>query len=193
MREKIYEKIFENLEDLLAEEQAKLGYRKEPVRFYYPLSSLNHFFDASFSEEEMKEALKEFPAFAEERFGNVEITGKGERFCFFLSEKATEYVHGHQGANAFIFELVETLSVHGTTMAEVEEVFKKQPFSYERKKVDTDEFDCCFYFTEGKDSTCIVSRMKVVISFTTVFCRKISRIWGCKGAIGYLSMGIFPV
>ena len=43
MREKIYEKIFENLEDLLAEEQAKLGYRKEPVRFYYPLSSLNHF------------------------------------------------------------------------------------------------------------------------------------------------------
>lgn len=151
MREKIYEKIFENLEDLLAEEQAKLGYRKEPVRFYYPLSSLNHFFDASFSEEEMKEALKEFPAFAEERFGNVEITGKGERFCFFLSEKATEYVHGHQGANAFIFELVETLSVHGTTMAEVEEVFKKQPFSYERKKVDTDEFDCCFYFTEGKD------------------------------------------
>ena len=48
MREKIYEKIFENLEDLLAEEQAKLGYRKEPVRFYYPLSSLNHFFDASF-------------------------------------------------------------------------------------------------------------------------------------------------
>ena len=36
-------------------------------------------------------------------------------------------------------------------MAEVEEVFKKQPFSYERKKVDTDEFDCCFYFTEGKD------------------------------------------
>ena len=136
MREKIYEKIFENLEDLLAEEQAKLGYRKEPVRFYYPLSSLNHFFDASFSEEEMKEALKEFPAFAEERFGNVEITGKGERFCFFLSEKATEYVHGHQGANAFIFELVETLSVHGTTMAEVEEVFKKQPFSYERKKVE---------------------------------------------------------
>lgn len=48
MREKIYEKIFENLEDLLAEEQAKLGYRKEPVRFYYPLSSLNHFFDAVF-------------------------------------------------------------------------------------------------------------------------------------------------
>jgi len=35
MQEKIYEKIFENLEDLLAEEQAKLGYRKEPVRFYY--------------------------------------------------------------------------------------------------------------------------------------------------------------
>ena len=86
MQEKIYEKILGNLEDLLAEEQAKLGYRKEPVRFYYPLSSLNHFFDASFSEEEMKEALKEFPAFAEERFGRVEITGKGERFCFFLSE-----------------------------------------------------------------------------------------------------------
>lgn len=128
MREKIYEKIFENLEDLLAGGTGKTGLQKGTGPFLLSTEFPEPLFDASFSEEEMKEALKEFPAFAEERFGNVEITGKGERFCFFLSEKATEYVHGHQGASAFIFELVETLSVHGTTMAEVEEVFKKPAF-----------------------------------------------------------------
>lgn len=39
-----YQRLEENLADLIAEEQAKLGYRKEPVRFYYPLTSLGHFF-----------------------------------------------------------------------------------------------------------------------------------------------------
>ena len=41
-----YSKLEKNLIDLMKEEQAKLGYRKEAVRLYYPLSSLNHLFDA---------------------------------------------------------------------------------------------------------------------------------------------------
>ena len=36
-----YSKLERNLIDLMKEEQAKLGYRKEAVRLYYPLSSLN--------------------------------------------------------------------------------------------------------------------------------------------------------
>ena len=41
-----YSKLEKNLIDLMKEEQANLGYRKEAVRLYYPLSSLNHLFDA---------------------------------------------------------------------------------------------------------------------------------------------------
>lgn len=39
-----YKLLEEILADLILEEQAKLGYRKESIRFYFPLSSLRHIF-----------------------------------------------------------------------------------------------------------------------------------------------------
>ena len=40
-----YERLEKSLTDTIKEEQAKLGIRKEAIRLYYPLSSLNHFYD----------------------------------------------------------------------------------------------------------------------------------------------------
>ena len=39
-----YNRLENSLIDVIKEEQAKLGYRKEKISLYYPLSSLNHFF-----------------------------------------------------------------------------------------------------------------------------------------------------
>ena len=39
-----YAKLEKNLVDIIEEQQIKLGYCREDVRLYYPLSSLNHFF-----------------------------------------------------------------------------------------------------------------------------------------------------
>lgn len=39
-----FARLEKNIIDVIKEEQAKLGYRKEKIRLYYPLSSLNHFF-----------------------------------------------------------------------------------------------------------------------------------------------------
>ena len=49
MQNEAYQKLMDNLCDIVAEEQAKLGYMKEPIRLYYPLSSLNHFFGGDVS------------------------------------------------------------------------------------------------------------------------------------------------
>ena len=49
MQNEAYQKLMDNLCDIVAEEQAKLGYMKEPIRLYYPLSSLNHFFGGMFT------------------------------------------------------------------------------------------------------------------------------------------------
>ena len=46
MYENGYKKLQDSLIDVIAEEQAKLGYMKEPIRLYYPLSSLHHFFES---------------------------------------------------------------------------------------------------------------------------------------------------
>ena len=48
-----YERLEKSLTDKIKEEQAKLGFRKEAIRLYYPLSSLNHFFDVQEREEQM--------------------------------------------------------------------------------------------------------------------------------------------
>lgn len=45
MKEK-YLDMKDNLIDIIKEEQAKLGYRKESIRLYYPLGSLKHLLKA---------------------------------------------------------------------------------------------------------------------------------------------------
>ena len=38
-----YSRLEKGIMDFIQEEQVKLGYRKEKIRLYYPLSSLKHF------------------------------------------------------------------------------------------------------------------------------------------------------
>ena len=52
-----YERLEKSLTDTIKEEQAKLGFRKEKIRLYYPLSSLNHFFGTSDDADQMQERL----------------------------------------------------------------------------------------------------------------------------------------
>ena len=61
MYENGYKKLQDSLIDVIAEEQAKLGYMKEPIRLYYPLSSLHHFFESEGDAEAMQESLGGFP------------------------------------------------------------------------------------------------------------------------------------
>ena len=69
MQNEAYQKLMDNLCDIVAEEQAKLGYMKEPIRLYYPFSSLNHFFVGDVSADEMQEKLSKFKSFAYDKFG----------------------------------------------------------------------------------------------------------------------------
>lgn len=75
-----YEKLERSLTDVIAEEQAKLGYRKEAIRLYYPLSTLNHFFNSNDSADEMETKLQGFTEFSTSRLGNTQTSHKGDRF-----------------------------------------------------------------------------------------------------------------
>ena len=66
-----YEKLEKNIVDVIKEQQAKLGYMKEKVRLYYPLSSLNHFFGTEESPEGMRNLLEGFCNHIRDRLGNV--------------------------------------------------------------------------------------------------------------------------
>ena len=56
-----FEKLENSLIDVIKEEQAKLGFKEEKIHLYYPLSSLNHFFLAQDSADEMAARLQNLP------------------------------------------------------------------------------------------------------------------------------------
>lgn len=149
-----YERLEKSLIDLVKEEQAKLGYRKEMIRLYYPLSSLNHFMETNADSEEMQELLADFPKAAEDIFGEVEITHAKDRFCFALSEKASEYVHENMKPNEFIKELVELVAKHGCTMEDIEVLFRSHSDKIVAEPMDNGEFDRMIRFEEGEDKYC---------------------------------------
>ena len=146
-----YERLEKSLIDLVKEEQAKLGYRKEMIRLYYPLSSLNHFMETNADSEEMQELLADFPKAAEDIFGEVGITHAKDRFCFALSEKASEYVHENMKPNEFIKELVELVAKHGCTMEDIEVLFRSHSDKIVAEPMDNGEFDRMLRFEEGED------------------------------------------
>ncbi len=146
-----YQALEDNLVDLIAEEQAKLGYRKESIRFYYPLKSLNHFFDCDKKADEMQKILEKFPEHMEKKYGRVSVSHEEERFCIMLSEQASEYVHNHKDKNEFIEKLVNLLAVHDTTMQQVIDLFKEQENDCVIEEIKNGEFDLLIRFPDAKD------------------------------------------
>ena len=164
-----YERLEKSLTDTIKEEQAKLGFRKEAIRLYYPLSSLNHFFDVQEGEEQMLHRLQHLPETWQEKLGDVGVTAKKERFCFYIPEQGSVYVHEHEKPDEFIRELVELVGRHGCTMQEIRELFCKHSSHVECQKIENGEFDWM-----RKIPIIIVLRMRESISFTIVFCRRIT-------------------
>ena len=146
-----YKLLEEILADLILEEQAKLGYRKESIRFYFPLSSLRHIFKNASDADEMQSLLADFPAFMQEHYGAVNVSHRNERFCFQLSEQASEYVHLHKDPDDFILQLVALMSNHGTTMTQIIELFHKQPCDCIIEDITDGEFDTAIHFIDSTD------------------------------------------
>ena len=52
-----------------------------------------------------------------------QVSHRGDRFCFTVSEKASEYVHNNMKENEFIKALIELVGRHGCTIEEIKELF----------------------------------------------------------------------
>ncbi len=146
-----YTRLEHSLIDLIKEEQAKLGYRKEIIHLYYPLSSLNHFFKSQADADKMQEMLCDFPSYIYNIFGEVTVSHKKDRFCFTLSEKASEYVHDRMEENEFIKALVNLVAKHGCTMDEIKNLFSSYSDQIYTEPMNNDEFDLLIRFEDGSD------------------------------------------
>lgn len=142
-------KLEQNIIDMIQEEQIKLGYRKETIRLYYPLLSLNRLLEASCSVEQMCEALGPFCAYTKSRLGRIQVSHQKERFCIVIPSQGSEYVHMHMGDTSFIRDFIHTISRHGVTMKEVLQQFCNHSCNVHVEKLENGEFDYLVYFEDG--------------------------------------------
>ncbi len=172
-----FERLYKNLIDIIKEEQAKLGFRREAIRLYYPLSSLNHFFETEYSEEEMLNKLQELPDFIKETLGDIKVTSKKERFCFHIPEEGSSYVHDNTKPNEFIKELVELVGQHGCKIEDIIALFKEHNKDIVVEEINNGEFDYLIRFPkENEIHIIIVSTMKDGISSIIAFYQQIMKI-----------------
>lgn len=141
--------LAKSLIDIVKEQQAKLGYRKEIVRLYYPLSTLRHFFECAgddnkiaagvISEQQMLEILApdNLPKQLTDTIGEIKVTAKNERFCIEIPPEGSEYVHENTADNEFIRELITLVGTHGCTMEQITELFYKYSDDIEKRKCKT--------------------------------------------------------
>ena len=160
-----YSRLAKSLIDIVKEQQAKLGYRMEIVRLYYPLSTLRHFFECAgadnkiatgvISEQQMLEILAQenLPRQLTDTIGEIKVTAKNERFCIEIPPKGSEYVHENTADNEFISELIALVGTHGCTMEQITELFYKYSDDIEKKEMQNGEFDCYIRFLNNPDDT----------------------------------------
>ena len=160
-----YSRLAKSLIDIVKEQQAKLGYRKEIVRLYYPLSTLRHFFECAgadnkiatgvISENQMLEILASdnLPKQLTDTIGEIKVTARNERFCIEIPPEGSEYVHENTADNEFISGLIELVGTHGCTMERITELFYKYSDDIEKKEMQNGEFDCYIRFLNDPDDT----------------------------------------
>lgn len=147
-REVNYQNLEENLMDVIKEEQAKLGYRPEEIRLYYPRSSVNHLLNLEADASETEDELEGFADFTAQRLGEVKISCKKDRFCFYIPAQGSRYVHEHTQPEEFIRELIALVGSHGTTMDQIRELFRSRQADVHMKAMDGAEFDLLIYFQQ---------------------------------------------
>ena len=138
--EQEYQKLEQNLIDLIKEEQMKLGYQKETIRLYYPADSLLRLLGKELSIEKLQQELEWFGGHTE-HLGNVTVSHKKDRFCLCVPPEGAVYVHEQVPDNPFLKEWITAVSVHGCTLEKLLEICEK---------IKEGEFDVLIYFADQK-------------------------------------------
>ena len=140
-----------NLMDMLAEQQLKLGFRKEQVTFYYPKASLEHLLGVK-PGDGISEKLSLFLKEAETRLGKIEISHTGERFRIVVPEEGSVYVREHMGEQTFLKAFLEEISKPSCTPEGLKALFEQfgGREGIVAQKLQDEEFDCLYYFKSGE-------------------------------------------
>lgn len=133
----------------MKEAQLKLGYARETVRLYYPVSSLNGLLETEYeTAEELAEAL--CSAFSERTvLGLLQFHTHAGRIEIGIPPEGAEYVHRQVETPAFLRDLIDLFQTrHSCSLEELQTVFGRHGrFCCERMPEGSD-FDYVMYFED---------------------------------------------
>lgn len=143
-----FTKLENNIIDVVQEEQLKLGYRREQISLFYPLSSLNHFLETSYRAEEMLNLLRGHFCGGAGKIKTEDVTCKNERFCLIVAEKTVSDIHD-MPKDSFLAAFIEKIRTHNCTIDDLLEVFRKYSENVHCERVRNGEFNYLIYFENG--------------------------------------------
>ena len=141
--------LSQSLFDAIEEGQLKLGYRREAIRLYYPLASLNALLGSAHDRAQMADALRAFAAAHRDVFGEIAVSSRGDRFCLTVPPEGVAYVHSRADEHGFLAEFLRAISRHGATIDDVLAVFTRHSRHVVFKPLSGGEFDYLLYFEDG--------------------------------------------
>ncbi|MDF2942563.1 MAG: hypothetical protein K0S01_1421 [Herbinix sp.] len=153
--EESVEMNYSNLEnvicDTIKENQIKIGYEKETVRLYYPMSSLAHILGKDITNtQELDAILNSFVKTIDDKLGNIEISHAGDRYCFIIPPTGVQYIHEAYDDNPFLIAFIQVVNRHDCSLEKLLEVFHTFSDNVHCEKSDIDDFDYVIYFVDNK-------------------------------------------
>lgn len=146
-----FDRLHDYLCDMILEEQLKLGYEKETIRFYSPYASIGHVLGLTERTlDTVMQALVGFADYVQDTLGEMKISRcSGDRICFLIPVQGAVYVHEHRNENPFLEELIQCFCRHGITLADVQNVFFKFSEQVQCIHIGNDDFDDVLFFADG--------------------------------------------
>lgn len=148
-----FSELEQNIVAVIKEQQVKLGYRREKIRLYYMLSTLNGLMKTEYNSVKMLARLEQFAERSKDRLGITDISCDGERFCICFSDIASVYVNENTPNTGFIYDFIAKISDHHASLEEIIEIFKRYSDDVVIEKLDGEDFDVLVYFLNGDIDT----------------------------------------
>lgn len=137
----------------MKEAQIKLGYAKETVRLYYPVTSVNALTGTDIKDaKELVIQLENNSSFSDTKLGQIQFAVHGGRIEVSIPPEGAEYVHQEVPSPAFLTDMIELFGAHhNCTLKEVQDIFEKYSRNYMCEKMPEGmDFDYVLYFEDEK-------------------------------------------
>ena len=120
-----YSRLHSSLVGVIQEAQAKIGYDRHAITFYYPAASLAHMLGTKEDADTVEQALAGFSAFAQPTLGAVEVVRDDERFCIYVPAEGAEYVHEKVPDSGFLKAFLAVVSGLEVSLDDILAVFHR--------------------------------------------------------------------